>query len=164
MMDAVTESALIASLAEVRAYLAVRCRDAELAEELAQEVAARAALRGDRLRRDGNVPGYLIRMARNVWRDWLRRELVRRRAAGLLEAGFAPATSDAALLEKELQVALGRAIDALPRAQREVVTLRHRGDLTFQQIADRLGRPLGTVLTQMRAAMQKMQDTMRDFR
>jgi RNA polymerase sigma factor (sigma-70 family) len=166
MMDAVSlESALVARLAEVRAYLCARCRDSDLADELAQEVAARAALRGDRLDSDGNVAGYLIRTAQNVWRDWLRRELVRRRATDLLAAGSVnPAASDAALLEQELRSSLRRAIDALPRAQREVVELRHQGDLTFQQIADRLGRPLGTVLTQMRAAMQKMQHTMRDFR
>src|SRR2546427_9044758 len=44
----------------------------------------------------------------------------------------------------------------LPAAQREVVTLRHGAGLTFREIAERLGRPLGTVLTQMRAALEKI--------
>src|SRR5215212_4013338 len=121
MMDAVSESALISGLTDVRAYLGARCRDNDLAEELAQEVAARAALRENRLDPAGNVPGYLIRMARNVWRDWLRRELVRRRAADFVATGSPdPAAADSELLAKELQASLRRAIDALPRAQREV--------------------------------------------
>ena len=65
---------------------------------------------------------------------------------------------------RELQQALATAIARLPREQRDVVRLRHRDQLTFQQIADRLQRPLGTVLTQMRAALRRMQDTMEAYR
>jgi len=52
--------------------------------------------------------------------------------------------------------AVRRVVEALPAAQREVVTLRHGAGLTFREIAERLGRPLGTVLTQMRAALEKI--------
>jgi DNA-directed RNA polymerase specialized sigma24 family protein len=55
-------------------------------------------------------------------------------------------------------------VSALPLAQREVVELRQNGGLTFQQIADRLERPLGTVLTQMRAALARISAALEDFR
>ena len=153
-------------LHDVRGFLGVRCRDGELADELTQEVAARVTAGARALDPDRNVRSYLIRVAHNVWRDWLRHELVRRRVHPALAADghTAPPAADAELLARELQAALRRAIDALPASQREVVELRHRGDLTFQQIADKLGRPLGTVLTQMRSALQRMRETLETHR
>jgi RNA polymerase sigma-70 factor, ECF subfamily len=141
--------------AELRAFLAARCRDAELAGELLQEVAWRMVAAAHRLDPRRNVRAYLFRSAANVWRDHVRREIVRRRAANRLGDGAAtaPPAADARLLERDLRAAVHRAIAALPTAQRDVVELRHRTGLTFREIADRLGRPLGTVLTQMRAAL-----------
>ena len=36
--------------------------------------------------------------------------------------------------------------------------------MTFQAIADRLGRPLGTVLTQMRAALARISVALENYR
>ena len=67
-----------------------------------------------------------------------------------------PPAADERVLERDLATAVRRVVDALPAAQREVVRLRHGAGLTFREIAERLGRPLGTVLTQMRAALEKI--------
>jgi len=150
----------------LRNFLGARCRDDDLAAELMQEVAARLVRAAPRLQVNGNLRAYLFRVAANVWRDHLRRDLVRRRGAGVLQAGdqaTAPA-ADEALLEGELRHAVSRAVAALPPAQRDVVRLRHERGLTFQQIADRLHRPLGTVLTQMRAALEKIGAALEDYR
>ena len=149
----------------LRNFLGARCRDDDLTAELLQEVAARLVIATPRLSLNGNARGYLFRIAANVWRDHLRHELVRRRAAVVLESGeprFADA-ADARLLERELRAAVRGAVDALPPAQREVVELRHRG-VTFQEIANRLGRPLGTVLTQMRAALARISTALENYR
>ena len=147
-------------------FLGARCRDAELTAELMQEVASRLVLATPRLRLNGNARGYLFRIAASVWHDHLRRELVRRRATALVqrdEPALAPA-ADARLLERELRDAVRRAVKSLPTAQRDVVELRQHRDLTFQQIADRLGRPLGTVLTQMRAALTRIHAQLESYR
>jgi len=147
-------------------YLGARCRDSELAAELMQEVAARLVLAAPRLKLNGNARGYLFRIAASVWHDHLRRELVRRRAAVRVQSDqpvLAPA-ADARLLERELKDAVRRAIGALPAAQREVVELRQQRNLTFQEIADRLGRPLGTVLTQMRSALARISVELENYR
>ena len=146
-------------------YLGARCRDGELAGELLQEVAARLVFALPRLSLNGNARGYLFRIAASVWHDYLRRELVRRRSDALLQGEHAVARSaDADLLDRELKDAVRRAITTLPSAQRDVVELRQRQDLTFQQIADRLGRPLGTVLTQMRAALTRIGAELESYR
>jgi len=150
----------------LRNFLGARCRDEDLAAELLQEVAARLVIATPRLSLNGNARGYLFRIAANVWHDHLRRELVRRRAAVALESGepAVAAPADARLLERELRTAVRTAIRALPAAQREVVELRQQPGLTFQEIADRLGRPLGTVLTQMRAALARISAALEHYR
>lgn len=165
VMNAAAEDALV-FLPEVRLFLAARCRDQDLAADLSQEVAARVVAAAPRLDGSKNLRGYLFRTAHNVWRDWLRRELVRRREAALLVAADGPhaPAADSELLGRELAGAAARAIAALPVVQRDVVLLRHREHLTFQQIADRLKRPLGTVLSQMRTAMQQVHQAVEPFR
>ena len=150
----------------LRNYLGARCRDEDLAAELLQEVAARLVIATPRLSLNGNARGYLFRIAANVWHDHLRRELVRRRAAVTLESGepAVAAPADARLLERELRTAVRNAVRALPAAQREVVELRQQRGLTFQEIADRLGRPLGTVLTQMRTALARISAALEHYR
>lgn len=160
------EQLLAEHKAALQNYLGARCRDGELAAELLQEVAARLVFALPRLSLNGNARGYLFRIAASVWHDYLRRELVRRRSAALLKGepeAVAPA-ADAHLLDRELKDAVRRAINALPSLQRDVVELRQRQGLTFQQIADRLGRPLGTVLTQMRAALARIGAELESYR
>jgi len=150
----------------LRNFLGARCRDDDLTADLLQEVAARLVTAAPRLSLNGNARGYLFRIAANVWHDHLRRELVRRRAAVALDAEepvLAPA-ADAPLLEGELRAAVRRAVDDLPTVQRQVVELRQQRGLTFQQIADRLHRPLGTVLTQMRAALARIGAALESYR
>ena len=157
---------LAENAAALKNFLGVRCRDADLTAELLQEVAARLVTAAPRLQlKNGNLRGYLFRIAASVWHDHLRRELVRRRGAHVLqeEERSAPA-ADARLMERELRDAVARVVAELPAAQRDVVLLRHERGLTFQQIADRLGRPLGTVLTQMRAALARIGPALEEYR
>jgi RNA polymerase sigma-70 factor (ECF subfamily) len=166
MATIAAETLLAEHATALQNYLGARCRDQDLTGELMQEVAARLVMATPRLRLNGNVRGYLFRIAASVWHDHLRRELVRRRAAALVQhdkPALAPA-ADARLLERELTNVVHRAVSALPAAQREVVELRRHRDLTFQQIADRLGRPLGTVLTQMRAALARISAALESYR
>ena len=166
MSQIAAEQLLAEHTPALRNFLGARCRDDDLTAELLQEVAARLVLATPRLSLNGNARGYLFRIAANVWRDHLRRELVRRRAEVALQ-NDEPALADAAdarLLERELRVAVGKAVRALPPAQRDVVELRQQRSLTFQEIADRLGRPLGTVLTQMRAALARISAALENYR
>jgi len=165
-MPALATDAVFAEYAPaLRAFLAARCRDAELAGELTQEVAFRLVAAAPRLRANGNLRAYLFQVAANVWRDHLRRELVRHNAHQRLvgEERRAPAADDL-VLERDLQAALRRTLATLPPAQQDVVRLRHVEGLRFREIAERLGRPLGTVLTQMRAALERLATALEEYR
>ena len=166
MAPLTAETLLAENAPALRNFLGARCRDEDLTADLLQEVAARLVAAAPRLSLNGNARGYLFRIAASVWHDHLRRELVRRRAVEVVqraEPRLAPA-ADAKLLERELKEAVRRAIATLPAPQRAVVELRQQKHLTFQQIADRLGRPLGTVLTQMRAALARISAELESYR
>src|SRR6267143_899058 len=102
----------------LRNFLGARCRDPDLAAELLQETAARLVAAGPRLDPNGNARGYLFRIAANVWRDHLRREIVRRRGTEAWSREEPPRTPDAdeAVLASELRAAVRRAIAELPPA------------------------------------------------
>src|SRR2546423_12911700 len=101
----------------LRNFFGARCRDDDLTAEMLQEVAARLVTASPRLTLNGNARGYLFRIAANVWHDYLRRELVRRRAVMVVRASE-PETAppaDTRLMESELRTAVRRAVDSLPQ-------------------------------------------------
>ncbi len=61
------------------------------------------------------------------------------------------------LLQREAVNEVRTALEKLPENLQQIVSLRIYEEKTFQQIADELQLPLGTVLTRMRSALQKLQ-------
>jgi RNA polymerase sigma-70 factor (ECF subfamily) len=54
------------------------------------------------------------------------------------------------------------AVLVLRSEEREVFLLRQNGELTYEEIADTVDRPVGTVKTQMRSALQKLKELLGD--
>ena len=60
------------------------------------------------------------------------------------------------LEEQETLAQLRTALMHLRPEEKEVFLFRHNGELTYEQIAEVYNRPVGTVKTQMRSALQKL--------
>jgi len=60
------------------------------------------------------------------------------------------------LEEQETMAQLRDALTHLRPEEKEVFLLRQNGELTYEQIAELHDRPVGTVKTQMRSALQKL--------
>ena len=105
---------------------------------------------------------WLFTIARNCCLDLLRRQApaVLDSSSWSDETGANPseAAQQAEALER-LEVAIGE----LPMDQREAFLLRHRHDMTYRQIVEVTGRPLGTVKTHIRRARLRLAEKMRDF-
>jgi RNA polymerase sigma-70 factor, ECF subfamily len=71
-----------------------------------------------------------------------------------MTAGDEP--SGQSLEDREALDQLREAIALLRPEEREVFLLRQNGELTYEQIAELRSAPVGTVKTQMRAALQKL--------
>lgn len=67
-------------------------------------------------------------------------------------------TPDEKLSQTETTERIEKAIATLPAQWQTILRMRIHEDLTFQNIADKLNIPLGTALTQMRRAVERLQN------
>lgn len=109
----------------------------EDAADCAQEACARACADWPRLARSGSPLPWVVRVSGNLAIDRWRRA---RRARG--HDGRAP---DAVMNPDPERLDLYRALEALPRRQRDVIVLRHLADLSEAAVAAVLGFSVGTV-------------------
>ena len=108
----------------------------------------------------GRFEAWLFRIAINRIRDAARKRKRHAEAkpaiAGGAAARTAASTHDASgALTGDLD-ALRVAMAGLPDADREIVTMRHHGGLSFNQIADILDEPVGTLLARHHRALRKL--------
>jgi RNA polymerase sigma-70 factor, ECF subfamily len=112
-----------------------------------------------------NLRAWIFRVGINAAKD-LQRNAWRRRARPLNDATPAaeakePSAEDAAE-DKESLERLRKAVLALRPDEQAVFLLRQNGDLSYQEIAELRKSPVGTVKTQMRAALQKLRLVLRE--
>ena len=62
------------------------------------------------------------------------------------------------LTRQRLREALSAAIDRLPDDYRELISLRHYGEMPYEEIAELKGMPLGTVKNKLFRARQALRD------
>lgn len=143
------------------------------ADDLLQDLFLRVVRMIDSYEHDGRFEGWLFRIATNLARDRLRR--VRRTPQSVpLEVKAADASArpiswsaagdlsaeapDAPMMLAEDVDAMQQALAELPAAEREVVMLRHFSDLSFAEIAQAMGTPLGTALARGHRGIAKLRE------
>ncbi len=106
-----------------------------------------------------NLRAWIFRVGMNTARD-LQRSAWSRKVKPLVgEDLMLPARDDPpgqAAEDAEALERLRQAIGQLRQEEKEVFLLRQNGGLTYEQIAEIRRSPVGTVKTQMRAALQKL--------
>lgn len=139
-------------------------RDAQLAEDLSQEVFLRLWREPERYAPEkGGFVSWLLSVTRNRAVDWVRTRKRRSRVEATspeqqereLPADDAPDPALSAELSEQ-QRAVRAAVTALSPQQRQVIALAYFGGLTQREMARRLGQPLGTVKTRARAGIQTL--------
>ncbi len=132
------------------------CRNDDVAEEITQSVFATIAgkLGGGEYREQGRFESWLFRVTMNRVRDHVRRARRRRGHVPIDEQipGPGPSNEPAAPNLEALRSALAR----LPDADREIIELRHHGQLSFKAMADLLDEPMGTLLARHHRALKKL--------
>ena len=136
-----------------------RVGDRATAEDLAQETFLRAWRGRSGYRGKTSVRGWLCAIAVNVVRDWARRR--GRRPAESFEPVFVDVASSADDPAARAEVAeaidrLRAALAGLPTHHREMFLLRERDGLTYAEIASVLACPIGTVMSGLARARERL--------
>lgn len=127
-------------------------------EDVVAEVFCRAAMNIEALRRADRRDLYLLRIARNLCLDTVRRKSIELVSDERLESEPDDLDAASVMQDRERIEALRRAVAELPEAQREIVVLRMSAGLTFEEIAELLHVPLGTALSRMHVAVQRLRE------
>ena len=141
------------------------------AEDLHQEVWLKV-IRGIDGYSAGSFRAWLWRVVRNAAADRARKHVAEPILDAPVEEGadaaaFVDQVPDETVVsvltrreEEERRAAVREAVDGLSRRLKEVVLLRLNGELKFQEIADILGLPIGTVLGRMNLALAKLRQAL----
>lgn len=131
----------------------------EDAQDVAQEVFLRCWRTQEGLPEVQNLRAWIFRVGLNAAKD-VQRSAWKRRVKPLVGAEIMPcaqtSTVAADLEDRESLERLREALKVLRPEEKEVFLMRQNGELTYEQIAEASDRPVGTVKTQMRSALQKL--------
>ena len=135
-------------------------RDEHDAQDVVQDAVLRA-LRGFDGYRDGDPRAWLLAIVRNCCHSFLAR---RRRDVPLPDADtpHAPQLHDAAAADDRAirsseRAAIDRALAELPLEFREVIVLRELEGMTYREIGEVTGVPVGTVMSRLSRARHRLQ-------
>lgn len=109
----------------------------------------------------GSVQAWLMMMARSVAIDRLRRRATQPQTTSIaVESApepVSPVTSpEEQTSQRQWRAEVLRALDELPREQREAVTIAFFEGLSHSELAVRLGQPLGTVKSRVRIGLNRL--------
>ena len=135
------------------------CGDTGLAEDATQEAFLRAWVNLPSFQPKSPLRNWLYRIALNAALDVLRRKpeetLEDEQAWMLTDQAAGPET---ALIEKERVTLLQQAMKALPEAARSALILREYSELSYQEIANVLEVPIGTVMSRLNYARNRLRE------
>jgi RNA polymerase sigma-70 factor (ECF subfamily) len=149
----------------LKSYMMRQGADATTAEELAQETLMAVWRKAQLYSADkGSPTTWIFTIARNLRIDRLRREVVWQ----ALPEGHEETPSDDIAADDVIDLdergrRVRKALAELPPEQREVVVLAFVDGLSHNEIAERLGLPLGTVKSRMRLAYGRMRGHVEDL-
>ncbi|KAF0106525.1 MAG: RNA polymerase sigma-70 factor ECF subfamily [Anaerolineaceae bacterium] len=138
------------------------CGDMTLAEDAAQEAFLRAWVHLSSFHPDSSLRNWLYRIAVNAALDVLRRKTEEpvedEKMQWIPDQAPGP---EAALIQKEQAAFLQQAMKSLPEASRSVLVLREYGELSYEEIATVLDIPMGTVMSRLNYARNRLRETLK---
>jgi RNA polymerase sigma-70 factor (ECF subfamily) len=166
------KTAALEHLDSLYGYAMALTRETSDAEDLVQETYLRATRAFGTLVPDSNLKGWLFTIMRNVWLNQLRHSRSGPRFVGIAEEdedrsdwlGLYSADPHLLLVKKIESEEVRAAIESLPRAYREVVILRDLEGFSYQEIANILECPAGTVMSRLGRAREKLRQALGSLR
>jgi len=137
-------------------YGLVLARDPAAAEDLVQATCVRALERSSQFTAGTRLDRWLFSILRSIWLNQLRAQRIRT-GQGLVDPENVLVTDG--VEEIETNIFAGQVLErvmALPETQRETLLLVYVEGLTYQEAADVLNVPIGTVMSRLASARMKL--------
>ena len=145
---------IVPYIPNLRRYARALIGDREGADDLVQDTLERA-VRKFHLWRPGDLRAWLFSIMHNVFVN----QLKARKVAYEIEIDDSIAAPQSSVTSTDL-MDLDRALAALSPDQREVVLLVALEDMTYAEVARALGVPIGTVMSRLSRAREKLRTLM----
>lgn len=137
-------------------------RNAQDAEDMVQEAYLRAFRFFDGYQ-GGNMRSWLLTIVRNTCYTWLHQNRAQQPTTAFDEELHTDMTEgqspETLLLRNADHQLLHQALEELPSVFREVLVLSELEELSYKEIADVLGVPLGTVMSRLARARHKLRES-----
>ncbi len=149
-------------LEPVYRYVRSQTRDRATAEDLTAQVFLKALTAAGTFKGDGTYRSWIFTIARNTVATW--RAERKKRLVPIEEISQHPdpsPTAPAIAIASEDRALLWDAVARLPDAQREVVRLRYRRELTIDEIARLTRRSSGAVRVLLHRARARLQQLLK---
>ena len=150
---------------KVYTYILLMVKNQQLAEDLFQETFIKViqSLKMNKYKDNGKFVSWIIRIAHNLVIDHFRKEKQINTCnnedyeADLFNSSkFSAKNIEQLIVHDQIIKDVRKLIDELPDDQREVVMLRHYGQLSFKEIAEQTDVSINTALGRMRYALINM--------
>ena len=130
----------------------------EDARDALQESFLKCWRKREQLSNISNMRAFVFRVALNTGRDFRKTAWNRRRESIAEDAVMVSTTKgpDAGLMQDEEVRTLRLAVLELRPEEQEIFLLRQNGEMTYEQIAESMSLPIGTVKTRMRSAIRQL--------
>ena len=143
-------------------------KDSYIAEDLFQETFIKIIknLKKGKYNEEGKFLPWAIRIARNMAIDYFRKTKRMPMVSNsngddvFRKLKIAVDNREEQIIRTEKENMVRQVIDQLPKEQRQVLILRHYGDLSFKEIAEMTGVSINTALGRMRYALNNMRKMM----
>jgi RNA polymerase sigma-70 factor, ECF subfamily len=155
MSDRPKENLLVEQIPNLRRYARALLRDRDAAEDLLQDVLARAWSRLHLWQTGTNMRTWLFAIMHNLHANLVRGQK-RRPASVELEPQLAHLAEPARQHEDLELGALDRAMGDLPAEQRAAILLIGLEGMSYQEAADLLGVPIGTVMSRLHRGRERL--------
>ena len=149
----------------ISAYVYRMVGNYESALDLTQEIFIKVYSSLQRYRSEFKFSTWIYKIARNAAIDHLRRGASRETTIGSSEDDRPALTIDSRRLTPEQESErnercseIETVVRMLPASYRELIVLRHSNDLSYDEIAEVTGLPLGTVKNRLFRAREAMRD------
>ena len=135
------------------------------AQDIVQESFLRAVRFSDQCRQE-TARAWLLQIVRNTCHTWLGRKRTNVAPTEILDQTAASdSTSPDLILQRRQDAgAVRRAIELLPDEFREVIVLREIEGLAYKEIAEITALPIGTVMSRLSRARERLKELLADYR